>query len=63
MVLLSSWGRSSRAQTTRSPSLVVSVPWLFQTRAYAEAITETYPETTAEVAKERLDGRMDRQAI
>jgi len=39
------------------------IPGLFQTRAYAEAITETYPETTAEVAKERVDGRMDRQAI
>jgi transcriptional regulator with XRE-family HTH domain len=39
------------------------VPGLFQTRAYAEAITETYPETTAEVAKERVDGRMGRQAI
>jgi transcriptional regulator with XRE-family HTH domain len=39
------------------------VPGLFQTRGYAEAITETYPETTAEVAKERVDGRMDRQAI
>jgi transcriptional regulator with XRE-family HTH domain len=39
------------------------VPGLFQTRRYAEAITETYPETTAEVAKERVDGRMERQAI
>ena len=39
------------------------MPGLFQTRAYAEAITETYPETTAEVAKERVDGRMDRQSI
>lgn len=39
------------------------VPGLFQTRAYAAAITETYPETTAEVAKERVDGRMERQAI
>jgi transcriptional regulator with XRE-family HTH domain len=39
------------------------IPGLFQTRAYAEAITETYPETTAEVAKGRVDGRMDRQAI
>ena len=39
------------------------MPGLFQTRAYAEAITETYPETTAEVAKERVNGRMDRQAI
>jgi transcriptional regulator with XRE-family HTH domain len=39
------------------------VPGLFQTRAYAQAITETYPETTAEVAKERVDGRMERQAI
>jgi transcriptional regulator with XRE-family HTH domain len=39
------------------------VPGLFQTRPYAEAITETYPETTAEVAKERVDGRMERQAI
>jgi transcriptional regulator with XRE-family HTH domain len=39
------------------------VPGLFQTRPYAQAITEAYPETTAEVAKERVDGRMDRQAI
>jgi hypothetical protein len=39
------------------------VPGLFQTRPYAEAITETYPETTAEVAKERVDGRIERQAI
>jgi transcriptional regulator with XRE-family HTH domain len=39
------------------------VPGLFQTRPYAEAITETYPETTAEVAEERVDGRMERQAI
>jgi hypothetical protein len=36
---------------------------MFQTRQYAQAITETYPETTAEVAKERVDGRMERQAI
>ncbi|MBV9794579.1 MAG: helix-turn-helix transcriptional regulator [Actinobacteria bacterium] len=39
------------------------VPGLFQTRAYAEAITEMYPETTAEIAKERVEGRMARQAI
>jgi transcriptional regulator with XRE-family HTH domain len=39
------------------------MPGLFQTRAYAEAITETYPETTPEDAKERVDGRMERQAI
>src|SRR5271156_4896351 len=39
------------------------MPGLFQTRAYAEAITEIYPETTAEVAKERVDGRMERQEI
>jgi transcriptional regulator with XRE-family HTH domain len=39
------------------------MPGLFQTRAYAQAITEIYPETTAEVAKERVDGRMERQAI
>jgi transcriptional regulator with XRE-family HTH domain len=39
------------------------VPGLFQTRPYAQAITEVYPETTAEVVKERVDGRMDRQAI
>lgn len=39
------------------------MPGLFQTRAYAEAITEIYPETTAEVAKERVDGRMERQSI
>src|SRR5580704_18353722 len=38
------------------------MPGLFQTRAYAQAITETYPETTSEVAKERVDGRMERQA-
>jgi transcriptional regulator with XRE-family HTH domain len=36
---------------------------LFQTRAYAEAVSELYPETTAEVVKERVDGRMDRQKI
>lgn len=39
------------------------VPGLFQTRAYAQAILEVHPETTAEVVKERVDGRMDRQAI
>ena len=39
------------------------VPGLFQTRAYALAILEVHPETTAEVVKERVDGRMDRQAI
>jgi transcriptional regulator with XRE-family HTH domain len=39
------------------------VPGLFQTRAYAQTITETYPETTAEDAKERVEGRMGRQAI
>jgi len=39
------------------------VPGLFQTRPYAQAITETYPETTSEVVKERVDGRMERQAI
>jgi len=39
------------------------VPGLFQSRAYAQTITETYPETTAEDAKERVDGRMGRQAI
>jgi transcriptional regulator with XRE-family HTH domain len=39
------------------------MPGLFQTRAYAQAITEIYPETTAEVAKERVDGRMNRQEI
>ena len=39
------------------------VPGLFQTRPYAQAITEAYPETTAEVTQERVDGRMERQAI
>ncbi len=39
------------------------VPGLFQIRAYAQAITEVYPETTEEIAKERVDGRMDRQSI
>jgi transcriptional regulator with XRE-family HTH domain len=39
------------------------VPGLFQTRAYAQAILEVNPETTAEATKERVDGRMDRQAI
>lgn len=39
------------------------IPGLFQTRGYAQAITEAYPETTAEVVKERVDGRMERQAI
>jgi transcriptional regulator with XRE-family HTH domain len=39
------------------------VPGLFQTRPYAQAITEMYPETTEEIAKERVEGRMDRQAI
>src|SRR6202522_1226442 len=38
------------------------VPGLFQTRAYAQAITETYPETTAEVAKQRVDGRREGRA-
>jgi transcriptional regulator with XRE-family HTH domain len=39
------------------------VPGLLQTRAYAQAILEVNPETTAEDVKERVDGRMDRQAI
>jgi transcriptional regulator with XRE-family HTH domain len=39
------------------------MPGLFQTRAYAQAILEVNPETTAEVVKERVDGRMERQAI
>jgi transcriptional regulator with XRE-family HTH domain len=39
------------------------VPGLFQTRPYAQAVTEVYPETTAEVVKERVGGRMERQAI
>jgi transcriptional regulator with XRE-family HTH domain len=39
------------------------VPGLFQTRPYAQAITELYPETTEEIAKERVEGRMERQAI
>jgi transcriptional regulator with XRE-family HTH domain len=39
------------------------MPGLFQTRAYAQAILEVNPETTAEEVKERVDGRMDRQAI
>ena len=39
------------------------VPGLLQTRADAQAILEVNPETTAEDVKERVDGRMDRQAI
>jgi transcriptional regulator with XRE-family HTH domain len=39
------------------------VPGLFQTRAYARAILEVNPETTDMMAKERVDGRMERQAI
>ncbi len=39
------------------------MPGLFQTRAYAQVVTEVYPETTTEMVKERVDGRMDRQAI
>jgi transcriptional regulator with XRE-family HTH domain len=39
------------------------VPGLFQTRAYAQAILDVHPETTAEMVKERVDGRMERQAI
>jgi transcriptional regulator with XRE-family HTH domain len=39
------------------------VPGLFQTRAYAQAILEVNPETTPEEVKERVDGRMERQAI
>jgi transcriptional regulator with XRE-family HTH domain len=39
------------------------VPGLFQTRAYAQTILEVHPETTAEMVKERVDGRMERQAI
>ena len=32
------------------------VPGLFQTRAYAQAIFEGNPKTTAEMVKERVDG-------
>jgi transcriptional regulator with XRE-family HTH domain len=39
------------------------VPGLFQTKLYAAAITDAYPETTVEVTKERVGGRMERQAI
>ena len=39
------------------------VPGLFQTRPYAQAILDVNPETTSEVVKERVDGRMERQAI
>jgi transcriptional regulator with XRE-family HTH domain len=39
------------------------VPGLFQTRPYAQAILEVNPETTSEMVKERVDGRMERQAI
>lgn len=39
------------------------VPGLFQTSAYAQTILDAYPEATPEVVKERLVGRMDRQAI
>jgi transcriptional regulator with XRE-family HTH domain len=39
------------------------MPGLFQTRAYAQAILEVNPETTDKMAKERVEGRMERQAI
>ncbi|MGH3253139.1 MAG: Scr1 family TA system antitoxin-like transcriptional regulator [Trebonia sp.] len=39
------------------------VPGLFQTRAYSQAILEVHPETTEKMVKERLEGRMERQAI
>lgn len=39
------------------------VPGLFQTRPYAQAILEVNPETTDRVVKERVDGRLERQAI
>jgi transcriptional regulator with XRE-family HTH domain len=39
------------------------VPGLFQTRAYAQAILAVHPETTEKVVQERLEGRMERQAI
>jgi transcriptional regulator with XRE-family HTH domain len=39
------------------------VPGLFQTGAYAQAILEVNPETTAEMVKERVDGRTERQLI
>jgi transcriptional regulator with XRE-family HTH domain len=39
------------------------VPGLFQTEAYARAVTEAYPEASADDVDERVAGRMARQAI
>jgi hypothetical protein len=39
------------------------IPGLFQTEAYARALTEAYPETSEHDVKERVDARMSRQAI
>jgi transcriptional regulator with XRE-family HTH domain len=39
------------------------VPGLFQTEEYARVILASFPDTSAEVLKERVDGRMNRQAI
>ncbi|HEV3379929.1 MAG TPA: Scr1 family TA system antitoxin-like transcriptional regulator [Trebonia sp.] len=39
------------------------VPGLFQVREYARALMKAYPETTDDVVKERVEGRMQRQAI
>ncbi len=39
------------------------VPGLFQTEAYARAVTEAYPETSAEDVNERVVARMARQVI
>lgn len=39
------------------------VPGLFQTEDYARAILRTFPDTSDDVVKERVSGRMARQAI
>ncbi|MBO0885004.1 MAG: hypothetical protein J2P17_32665, partial [Mycobacterium sp.] len=38
-------------------------PGLFQTEDYAQSILATFPDITADVVKERVAGRMERQAI
>jgi transcriptional regulator with XRE-family HTH domain len=39
------------------------IPGLLQTEAYARAILETHPDVTEDVVRERLAGRLSRQAI
>ena len=39
------------------------VPGLFQVEGYARAILETHPEATEQDVKDRVEGRMSRQAI